>query len=81
MKHCSTFPLLLGQLEHLTYYDLLFSDWNVTPMPLFPENDLLTADIIQWFRASPLGHHLGPPRSLVRVLGQIVNQTEVMLCQ
>ncbi len=45
-----------------------FADWNMTPMPLLPENDLPTADIVQWFSISLPGHHLSPPRSLVRVL-------------
>ncbi len=58
-----------------------FADWNMTLMPLLPENDLLTADIVQWFSVSLLGHHLGPPRSLVKALGQLVNQPEAMLCQ
>ena len=53
----------------------------MTLMHLLPENNLPTADIIQWFSISLPGHHLGPLCSLARALGQLVNQTEIMLQQ
>ncbi len=48
-------------------------------MVLFLENDLLTSDIIRWFHTSLPGHHLGPPRSLVKALAQLFNQKEKAL--
>ena len=50
-------------------------------MNLNLENDLLTADVVHWFAASLLGHHLGPPHTLVKALAQLVNQKETMLRQ